>query len=156
MPQRRPPADIRPAESEPSSDRFLAVRQLLAAPPSSAAWQIHHIDITCDGCEQEPIVGARYRCSVCQDRDLCARCYQALIAARVQGQRETGGALTSGDAGGVVAGSQVRRFGHKCGVNSNNSEWNPGVFCMPGFARSIIRRSQLLLIGGCCLRQIRS
>lgn len=116
MPQRRPQADIRPAESEPSIDRFLAVRQLLAAPPSSAAWQIHHIDITCDGCEQEPIIGARYRCSVCQDRDLCARCYQALIAARVQGQRETGGALTSGDAGGVVAGSQVRRFGHRCGV----------------------------------------
>ena len=30
----------------------------------------------CDGCEQFPIVGVRYRCTVCNDYDLCGLCKQ--------------------------------------------------------------------------------
>ena len=47
--------------------------------------RVEHVDVTCDGCEVEPIVGARYRCDTCEDRDLCGRCYRALCAARAQG-----------------------------------------------------------------------
>ena len=47
--------------------------------------RVEHVDVTCDGCEVEPIVGARYRCDTCEDRDLCGRCHRALCAARAQG-----------------------------------------------------------------------
>jgi len=33
-----------------------------------------HEDITCDVCGLEGIVGIRYKCSVCNDYDLCERC----------------------------------------------------------------------------------
>jgi len=35
--------------------------------------QIHH-GITCDGCEMSPIVGARFKCTVRPDYDLCENC----------------------------------------------------------------------------------
>jgi len=34
---------------------------------------VHH-GITCDGCEINPIVGIRYKCSVLPDYDLCEKC----------------------------------------------------------------------------------
>lgn len=43
---------------------------------------VEHIDVTCDGCECEPIVGERYQCEECEDRDLCQACYTALLSAR--------------------------------------------------------------------------
>jgi outer membrane biosynthesis protein TonB len=33
-----------------------------------------HQNIICDGCEQTPIVGARFKCTVCPDYDLCSAC----------------------------------------------------------------------------------
>jgi hypothetical protein len=30
-----------------------------------------HKNVTCDGCELSPILGARWKCSVCADYDLC-------------------------------------------------------------------------------------
>ena len=44
--------------------------------------RVEHVDITCDGCETEPIEGARWRCLDCEDRDLCGACHRALCAAR--------------------------------------------------------------------------
>ena len=41
----------------PDGDRFTAVRAALRQ--DNPLWQIQHIDITCDGCEVEPIVGHR-------------------------------------------------------------------------------------------------
>jgi len=33
-----------------------------------------HSNVRCDGCQEHPIVGARYKCTVCPDFDLCAAC----------------------------------------------------------------------------------
>jgi len=33
-----------------------------------------HENIKCDGCGQSPLLGARYKCTVCPDYDLCASC----------------------------------------------------------------------------------
>ncbi|XP_029020861.1 sequestosome-1 [Betta splendens] len=33
----------------------------------------HHPNVTCDGCEG-PVVGTRFKCSVCPDYDLCSTC----------------------------------------------------------------------------------
>ena len=35
---------------------------------------IIHQNITCDGCGQIPIVGIRYKCSVCKNLDYCTMC----------------------------------------------------------------------------------
>lgn len=46
------------------------------APAASAAAGnvgVHH-NVCCDGCHQNPIRGIRYKCSVCNDYDLCAAC----------------------------------------------------------------------------------
>lgn len=36
--------------------------------------QVVHEHITCDGCQRKPIIGARYKCSVCADFDYCEDC----------------------------------------------------------------------------------
>jgi hypothetical protein len=33
-----------------------------------------HHRVCCDGCEINPIEGVRYKCSVCEDFDLCEKC----------------------------------------------------------------------------------
>ncbi|KAI7841867.1 hypothetical protein COHA_004396 [Chlorella ohadii] len=67
-------------------DRFAAAREALRH--DSPLWTIQHLDITCDGCETEPIVGHRYKCCVCEDIDLCGACMRALVAARVKMSQE--------------------------------------------------------------------
>lgn len=48
------------------------------------AVSVHHLDITCDGCEKEPIIGRRFKCQVCEDRDLCEDCMRGLVTARIR------------------------------------------------------------------------
>ena len=38
---------------------------------------ITHSGVKCDGCGMCPIVGARYKCAVCEDFDYCANCEEA-------------------------------------------------------------------------------
>jgi len=41
---------------------------------ASAAGRVRHESITCDVCGVSPIVGVRYRCTVCPDYDVCEIC----------------------------------------------------------------------------------
>lgn len=73
--------------------RFKAVEDALAGDVSKQFHghaYIQHIDITCDGCDTEPIIGNRFKCRVCEDRDLCETCMRALISARVKMAAEIG------------------------------------------------------------------
>jgi hypothetical protein len=73
--------------------RFKAVEDALAGDVSkqfNGHAFIQHIDITCDGCDCEPIIGNRYKCRLCEDRDLCETCMRALISARVKMAAEVG------------------------------------------------------------------
>ena len=36
--------------------------------------QGEHIGVRCDGCGQNPIIGCRYKCSICQSFDYCPEC----------------------------------------------------------------------------------
>ncbi|EQC41475.1 hypothetical protein SDRG_01442 [Saprolegnia diclina VS20] len=38
---------------------------------------IVHRNVRCDGCNQSPIAGYRFKCSICPNYDLCAGCYLA-------------------------------------------------------------------------------
>jgi len=42
-----------------------------SGPPPSGD---QHLGVCCDGCGQNPICGMRYKCSVCEDYDLCSKC----------------------------------------------------------------------------------
>jgi len=33
-----------------------------------------HLNVQCDGCNACPIIGVRYKCSVCKDFDFCQNC----------------------------------------------------------------------------------
>ena len=48
-----------PVHSHDSDEDCALVRKALEGHACSDLWTVEHIDITCDGCEQEPIVGAR-------------------------------------------------------------------------------------------------
>jgi len=48
-----------------------AVASTRSAPPAPSG---AHLGITCDQCSASPVVGVRYRCSVCPDFDLCETC----------------------------------------------------------------------------------
>jgi hypothetical protein len=56
----------------PSSHPLLKFR----LPPTGEVTSIHQ-GITCDGCSVSPIVGVRYKCTVCQDFDLCEKCEES-------------------------------------------------------------------------------
>ena len=36
---------------------------------------LRHVFIRCDGCNQDPVVGLRWRCLNCANYDLCTECY---------------------------------------------------------------------------------
>lgn len=66
-----------------SCDQQKKVSDLLAPELEDIVAKLHeepsivevHVNITCDGCGQGPIVGQRFKCSLCDDYDLCARCH---------------------------------------------------------------------------------
>lgn len=78
---------------DPKSDPFATAREFLSKDVSKeteGSIQLHHVDITCDGCEAEPIIGKRFQCTVCDDIDLCEQCMRALVAAKIKVSQEIG------------------------------------------------------------------
>jgi hypothetical protein len=75
-------------------DPYASVREILSVKDISTSLgrpvQIHHVDITCDGCESEPIIGKRFHCKVCEDIDLCETCTRGLFAARIEIAKQVG------------------------------------------------------------------
>lgn len=51
---------------------IMTVANDLRAEPSTVEI---HLNVVCDGCEQCPITGPRYKCDLCGDYDLCGRCH---------------------------------------------------------------------------------
>jgi len=35
-----------------------------------------HWNVSCDGCNQAPLIGDRYKCESCKDFDFCSKCYK--------------------------------------------------------------------------------
>jgi len=35
-----------------------------------------HYHIACDGCNQSPLIGDRYKCETCENFDFCSKCYK--------------------------------------------------------------------------------
>lgn len=69
--------------------------------------RVEHVDVQCDGCEADPILGDRFKCSVCSDRDLCATCMRGLVKARVLRARQVDARSEVG--GGCDRGVTTRR-----------------------------------------------
>jgi hypothetical protein len=65
------PQSSRPQESEQIDSRQSSSTQM---PGQTIGGPVVHERVICDGCGKGPIVGARFKCSVCQDFDFCSVC----------------------------------------------------------------------------------
>jgi len=41
--------------------------------------KIVHIGFSCDGCDQTPIIGTRFKCNDCKNFDLCEKCHKTIV-----------------------------------------------------------------------------
>jgi hypothetical protein len=48
-----------------------------ALPAKDPSYDHAHKGALCDNCKHDPIVGSRFKCTVCPDYDLCGKCYDA-------------------------------------------------------------------------------
>eukprot|EP00959_Pyramimonas_sp_CCMP1952_P413829 8670906-Pyramimonas_sp.AAC.1 len=72
----------RPFQVRKPKPLITSASALRTSEDGGSPWVVEHVDLTCDSCEIEPIVGSRWKCSVCEDRDLCAECFSGLDEAR--------------------------------------------------------------------------
>merc|ERR1712093_696771 len=57
------------------SETFADVLDMSFQDPTKAWEPDVHMNVICDGCDAEPIVGTRYRCLTKTNFDLCSKCY---------------------------------------------------------------------------------
>lgn len=69
--------NIRQMIDEYAPEVYEAINQSMqepqAAPTAETGAPVHE-NYVCDGCNMNPIVGVRYKCSVCSNYDLCENC----------------------------------------------------------------------------------
>ena len=66
------------AQSKDVFTNLLKSDELPAAEQSTSEAEAVHANVSCDGCGIAPIVGLRYKCSVCKNFDYCAKCEERL------------------------------------------------------------------------------
>lgn len=85
-----------------------------------------HKDVKCDICNVDTIIGIRYKCSVCDDYDLCESCEgvydhdHALIKIKYDGQKFAKEPLTAIEVIGttVITGAQILKKGYNTAVKT--------------------------------------
>jgi len=111
----------------PADHPLLKIRQSVYGPRrhQQNSGPTVHSGYTCDGCNVTPIVGVRYRCTKCDDFDLCEKCEatpnkhpadHTLIKIKTA-QRSTGAGGWGRGPCGRRGGWWARRFGGRCGDN---------------------------------------
>ena len=94
-----------------------------SAPESKESKDAIWHGVTCDGCSVSPIVGLRFKCTVCHDFDLCANCEakdqhpadHPLLKMTTPPERKHGGCPWRGFGG--------RGFGHGFGHGHGHGRW---------------------------------
>lgn len=81
-----------------------------------------HDGVTCDGCGVSPIVGARFKCTVCHDYDLCEMC-------EAKGSHDAAHPLVKMLKPRLFGGHGRRFWGRGCPVDPNAQATHYGVAC---------------------------
>ena len=66
------------AQSKDVFQKLLTSDELPSVEQSAKEAEAIHLGVSCDGCEVGPIVGLRYKCSVCKNFDYCSKCEERL------------------------------------------------------------------------------
>ncbi len=59
-------------------EKGMTVEEMAKEESKEPVGQVVHHGVCCDGCQVNPIVGNRYKCSVCQDFDFCSNCEEKI------------------------------------------------------------------------------
>jgi sequestosome 1 len=59
-------------------EKGMTVEEMAKEESKEPLGQVVHQGVECDGCQVSPIVGHRYKCSVCQDFDFCSNCEEKI------------------------------------------------------------------------------
>ena len=59
-------------------EKGMTVEEMAKEESKEPTGQVVHQGVCCDGCQINPIIGHRYKCSVCQDFDFCSNCEEKI------------------------------------------------------------------------------
>ena len=99
------PKPLTPEETAMMAKRALIIQQVKAAKEAQRMEQLNqpppeskgldptkygaHTSIVCDGCASDPIIGYRWKCTVCKNHDLCDVCHGKFQEGElIQGNKE--------------------------------------------------------------------